>query len=172
MVQRSWGRQLMFPKYLLYQRTPPRGREEGPGPKKWGGSPMRGSKKGASLCFQYLCGSAIGSCLSPSHSCSILWATSTNILRQSWRPFAKFRGLGLDSARTAARTTVFILHSGPQAVTQGHLLVVEGWIVIEITGYQVLHMVLLFSAAKMVPSCRPRALGLQKTVYRHEHDND
>lgn len=38
--------------------------------------------------------------------------------------------------------------------------------------HQILHVVLLFSAAKMIPSCRPTASGLQIIIYRHERDND
>lgn len=86
----------------------------------------------------------------------------------------KIQGCGAGLCKDCSQNhSIYSSLREPQAVTQGHLLVVvEGWIVIEITGYQVLHMVLLFSAAKKVPSCRPRALGLQRTVYRHEHDND
>lgn len=88
----------------------------------------------------------------------------------------KIRGSGAGRCMDCSQNhSIYSSLREPHAVTQGHLLVVVvvgGWIVIEITGYQVLHMVLLFSAAKMVPSRRPRASGLQRTVYRHEHDND
>ena len=39
-------------------------------------------------------------------------------------------------------------------------------------SYQVLHMVFLFSAAKMIPLLRPTALSLQRTLYRHKRDDE
>lgn len=159
----------MCPKYLLSQRTSQRGREEGHRPRNGEVLPREAPQKEL-LSAPRISGSSGGSHLSISllHPVGHLHKHREAILGA----IPKIQGSGAGRCMDCSQNhSIQSSLREPQAVTQGHLLVVVGgWI--EITGYQVLHMVLLFSAAKMVPSSRPGASGLQRTVYRHRHKHD